>query len=98
MSNKSPRQSRSKKPGKTVKEKRMIKKARRAVAENDRMAVFLRGEPGSPKTNTATAVDQSPGSVVEVGDVAPPSLAILRRFLGRYAATPRNLSTSDDKL
>ena len=45
MSKKSPRQSPSKKPGKSVKEKRVIKKARRAVAENDRMAVFVRGEP-----------------------------------------------------
>jgi hypothetical protein len=46
MSDKSPRQSPSKKSGKTIKEKRVIKKARKAVAENDRMAVFRRGEPG----------------------------------------------------
>ena len=48
MSNKSPRQSVTKKPGRSIKEKRLIKKSRKAVAENDRMTVFLRGEPGSP--------------------------------------------------
>ena len=45
MSDKSRRQHESKKPGKSVKEKRMIKKARKVIAENDRIAVFLRGEP-----------------------------------------------------
>jgi hypothetical protein len=45
MSDKSRRRSESKKTGKSVKEKRVMKKARRAVAENDRMAVFVRGEP-----------------------------------------------------
>ena len=45
MSDKSPRRSAGKKPSKSVKEKRVIKKARKAVAENDRMAVFRRGEP-----------------------------------------------------
>ena len=42
MSDKSPRRSAGKKPSKSVKEKRVIKKARKAVAENDRMAVFRR--------------------------------------------------------
>ena len=46
MSDKSPRQSASKKSGRSIKEKRAIKKSRKAVAETDRMAVFLRGEPG----------------------------------------------------
>jgi hypothetical protein len=45
MSDKSPRQSVAKKPGRSVKEKRLIKKSRKAVAENDRMTMFLRGEP-----------------------------------------------------
>jgi hypothetical protein len=45
MSDKSRRPSDSKKTGKSVKEKRVLKKARKAVAENDRMAVFVRGEP-----------------------------------------------------
>jgi hypothetical protein len=48
MSNKSPRQSVTKKPGRSIKEKRLIKKSREAVAENDRMTVFLRGEPRPP--------------------------------------------------
>ena len=48
MSDKSPRQSATKKSGRSIKEKRLIKKSRKAVAENDRMTVFLRGEPGSP--------------------------------------------------
>jgi hypothetical protein len=52
MSDKSPRQSATKKPGRSVKEKRLIKKSRKARAENDRMAVFLRGEPGSPAEKT----------------------------------------------
>jgi hypothetical protein len=50
MSDKSPRQSVAKKPGRSVKEKRLIKKSRKAVAENDRMTVFLRGEPRPPST------------------------------------------------
>ena len=45
MPDKSRRQPTSKKPGKSVKEKRVMKKARKVIAENDRMAVFLRGEP-----------------------------------------------------
>jgi hypothetical protein len=45
MSDKSPRQSVAEKPVRSVKEKRLIKKSRKAVAENDRMMVFLRGEP-----------------------------------------------------
>jgi hypothetical protein len=45
MSDKSPRRSAGKKPTKSVKEKRVIKKARRAFVENNRMAVFRRGEP-----------------------------------------------------
>lgn len=44
MSDKSPRQSAVKKPGRSVKEKRLIKKSRQAVVENDRLTVF-RGEP-----------------------------------------------------
>jgi chaperone required for assembly of F1-ATPase len=48
MSDKSPRQSASKKPGRSIKEKRLVKKSRRATAENDRMTVFLRGEPKPP--------------------------------------------------
>jgi hypothetical protein len=47
MSDKSPRQSAAKKPGRSVKEKRLIKKSRKTVAENDRMTVLLRGEPRS---------------------------------------------------
>ena len=46
MSDKSPRQSASKKSGRSIKEKRAIKKSKKAVAENARIAVFLRGEPG----------------------------------------------------
>jgi len=52
MSHKSPRQSVAKKPGRSVKEKRLIKKSRKAVAENDRMTVFLRGEPRPAATRT----------------------------------------------
>jgi hypothetical protein len=37
MSDKSPRQSPSKKSGKSIKEKRAIKKSRKAGAENDRI-------------------------------------------------------------
>jgi len=51
MSDKSPRQSAAKTPGRSIKEKRRIKKSRKAVAENDRMTVFLRGEPKPPATN-----------------------------------------------
>ena len=50
MSGKSPRQSVAKKPGRSVKEKRLIKKSRKAVAENDRITDFLRGEPKPPAT------------------------------------------------
>ena len=50
MSIKSPRQPVTKKPGRSIKEKRLIKKSRKAVAENDRMTVFLRGEPTPPAT------------------------------------------------
>jgi hypothetical protein len=50
MSSKSPRQSAAKKPGRSIKEKRLIKKSRKAVSENDRMSVFLRGEPRPPGT------------------------------------------------
>jgi hypothetical protein len=46
MSDKSPRQSASKKSGRSIKEKRAIKKSKKAIAETGRMAVFLRGEPG----------------------------------------------------
>ena len=45
---KSPRQPTTKKPGRSIKEKRMIKKSRKAAAEHDRMTVFLGGEPGPP--------------------------------------------------
>ena len=45
MPDKSRRQPTSKKPGKSVKKKLIMKNARKAIAENDRMAVFLRGEP-----------------------------------------------------
>jgi hypothetical protein len=41
----SPRQFTGKKPSRSVKEKRVIKKARKAAAESDRMAAFRRGEP-----------------------------------------------------
>jgi hypothetical protein len=50
MSDKSPRQSVTKKPGRSIKEKRLIKKSRKAVAENDRITDFLRGEPKPPAT------------------------------------------------
>jgi hypothetical protein len=45
MSDKSPRQSPSKKSGKSIKEKRAIKRSRKAATENDRIGVFLRGGP-----------------------------------------------------
>jgi len=48
MSTTSSRRSTTKKPGRSIKEKRLVKKSRKAVAENTRMTVFLRGEPGSP--------------------------------------------------
>ena len=48
MSEKSLRRSAAKKPGRSIKEKRLIKKSRKSAAENDRMSVFLRGEPGPP--------------------------------------------------
>jgi hypothetical protein len=48
MSTRSPRRSATKKPGRSVKEKRLVKKSRKADAENDRLMVFLRGEPGPP--------------------------------------------------
>ncbi len=47
MSDKSPRQSPSKKSGKSIKEKRAIKKSRKATTENDRMRVLLRGGPAA---------------------------------------------------
>ena len=50
MSAKSPRQSMAQKAGRSIKEKRLIKKSRKAVAENDRITVFLRGEPKPPAT------------------------------------------------
>ena len=50
MSDKSPRRSASKKSGRSIKEKRAIKKSKKAIAENDRIAVFLRGEPGLSRT------------------------------------------------
>jgi len=46
MSDKSPRQSASKKSGRSIKEKRAIKKSKKAIAETDRIAVLRRGEPG----------------------------------------------------
>jgi hypothetical protein len=46
MSDKSPRQSASKSSGKSIKEKRALKKSRKAAAgENTQAADFLRGEP-----------------------------------------------------
>ena len=54
MSIKSPRQPATKKPGRSIKEKRLIKKSRKAAAENDRMTVFLRGEPGPPASEGMT--------------------------------------------
>jgi len=45
MSDKSPRQSPSRKSGKSIKEKRAIKKSRKATAENDRIRVFLQSGP-----------------------------------------------------
>ena len=51
MSDKSPRQSPSKKSGKSIKEKRAIKKAGKATAENDRIGVFLRSGPGAGQSS-----------------------------------------------
>jgi hypothetical protein len=51
MSDKSPRQSPSKKSGKSIKEKRAIKKAGKATAENDRIGVFLRNGPGAGQSS-----------------------------------------------
>jgi hypothetical protein len=48
MSTTSPRRSAAKKPGRSVKEKRLLKKSRKAAVETDRLTVFLRGEPGPP--------------------------------------------------
>jgi hypothetical protein len=48
MSDKSPRRSASKKSGKSIKEKRLIKNTRKAATESERMTVFLRGEPKPP--------------------------------------------------
>jgi hypothetical protein len=45
MPDKSPRQSASKKSGRSTEEKRAIKKSKKAIAETYRMAVFMRGEP-----------------------------------------------------
>ena len=45
MSDKSPRRSMAKKTGLSIKEKRLVKKSRKAVADSDRMTVLLRGEP-----------------------------------------------------
>ena len=49
MSDKSPRQSASRKSDKSIKQKRAIKKSKKAVAENDRIAAFLRGGPGADR-------------------------------------------------
>ena len=51
MSDKSPRQSPSKKSGKSIKEKRAIKKSRKATPENDRIGVVLRSEPGTNQSS-----------------------------------------------
>ncbi|HVL22699.1 MAG TPA: hypothetical protein VM450_01360 [Thermomicrobiales bacterium] len=51
MSDKSPRQSPSKKSGKSIKEKRAIKKSRKATTENDRIDVFLRSGPGADQSS-----------------------------------------------
>jgi hypothetical protein len=47
MSDKSPRQSPSKKSSKSIKEKRAIKKSRKATVENERIGVFLRNGPAA---------------------------------------------------
>jgi hypothetical protein len=51
MSDKSARQSSSKKSGRSIKEKRAIKKSRKATAENDRIEVFLRSGPGTDQSS-----------------------------------------------
>ena len=51
MSEKSPRQSPSKKSGKSIKEKRAIKKSRKATVENDRIGVFLRSGPAADRSS-----------------------------------------------
>ena len=51
MSDKSPRQSPSKKSGKSIKEKRAIKKSRQATTENDRIGIFLRSGPGADRSS-----------------------------------------------
>ena len=48
MSIKSPRQPVTKMPGRPIKEKGLIKKSRKAAAENDRMTLFVGGVPGRP--------------------------------------------------
>ncbi len=50
MSDKSPRQSPSKKPGKSIKEKRAIKKLKKAATETSPLKAFLRDEPGAHRT------------------------------------------------
>ena len=49
MSNKSPRQSLTKRPGRSIKEKRLIKKSRKSAAENDRMTLFVGGSSRPPR-------------------------------------------------
>src|SRR5690349_3408160 len=63
MSDKSPRQSPSKKSGKSIKEKRAIKKSRKATVENDRIGVFLRSgarDGGDPHGDRASARPRGP--------------------------------------
>jgi hypothetical protein len=50
MSDKSPRQTASRRSDKSIKQKRAIKKSRKAVAENDRIAAFLRGGPPTDRS------------------------------------------------
>jgi hypothetical protein len=50
MSDKSPRQSLSKKHGKSLKEKRAIKKAKKTDGESAPLKAFLRREPGGHHT------------------------------------------------
>jgi hypothetical protein len=50
MSDKSPRQSMSKKPGKSLKEKRAIKKSKKSDTENAPSAVFHPGESRPQRT------------------------------------------------
>jgi hypothetical protein len=50
MSDKSPRQSASRKSDKSIKQKRAIKKSRKAIAENDRIGAFLRAGPGADRS------------------------------------------------